>query len=318
MSKSKFNQKFLLIAFFGVLLIAVLWPVAEQEQSAATAIPIAKPTAGETYLANLKTHLKAKVQQASASAVEKIASTANDLGVNNKEVKQYMDEFRDLFQDAGSLDYDKAKELVEKRKNRSTAMATEMAAMGEAAVPSILDAYQNATSGKEKLLLIDALVKNNNPAAVNALETIVNEEKNFSYRETAAQAIANLSGDEAEYAVANMLSEQADSRLKVIAVQALAKYPNSLPLLIENISDGDDKAVQLEAVRSVGLIHNAESMSALQHIIAEHSNLDVRKQAIMELARSFGSEASETLNQLAANSDSEISASAKRALNLIH
>ena len=247
---------------------------------------------------------------------DNVGAKGANLNVDS-ELETLIAEFRSLYGDAGSLDFDAAKKQVTARKDKTQLLVSKMSALGLAGIPGLLQAYANAVKGKEKLFLIDSLSGVNNDAGVSALEQILKIEQVFSYQEYALKHIAEHKSAEAVEILSNVLNTNEDLRLRIGAIHALTENKEALPLFIDRIANDQDEKVRIEIVRAIGLNSSPEGFLALQETIALQNSITLKKYAIMELARSYGNEAKPILEILLNDSDSQVSQSAQRAIKLI-
>ena len=231
------------------------------------------------------------------------------------EVQVSLEELRALYTDAGALDWDAARNLIEDRKKRVADLERHLADLGDGSARALAEALKAAILTRDKLLLARALGKSGDSDAVAALEALLQGEEGHSVRAEMVAALGRRGDSESTQVLAGLLDPKEDPRLRVAAVHALSGREEALGTLAGVVGTDDDLTVRLEAIRSVGRIGSDGALDLL-HTIADSQEIPrLREQAIQEMARSYPFTALPALESLVNDADETIRASVVLALS---
>lgn len=224
-------------------------------------------------------------------------------------------ELREVFGPAGSLDYDAAKALVEQRKARVQAIEARLAGMGEPGARESVAAYRAAGTMRERMALVHGLAGNPDPAAAEAMTTLLAEEEGFSMRREIVVALGRSDGPDADQGLVAALGFD-DPRVRMAAVAGFAGREGGLDRLAALALSDPAREVRLEAVRVIGVTGGDAALAALAGLTGSEEQR-LRIQVVQELARSFGAAALPSLQPLLDDPDVQVRSSVIQALGRI-
>ena len=233
-------------------------------------------------------------------------------------VARAIEELRALYGFAGALDSDAALALIEKRNAATDALVARLAGLGSAAVDPILSAYADATTGREKLMLIRALADNPSPEAAKGLATLLETEDTYSYRRALIEALGDSKAPGAAELLAETLASADDPRARIAAVKALGEGQVGTDALIARIDTDPDVNVRVAALGRLAEVAGDAAQPVLDRLAASgDTEPRVRAAAIQAIARSFPNGAIDLLGRLASDDHASVRSAVVTALERI-
>ncbi|HVM61422.1 MAG TPA: HEAT repeat domain-containing protein [Verrucomicrobiae bacterium] len=223
-----------------------------------------------------------------------------------------------LYAYAGALKWNDAKALVDRRKEQTKALETQLAGLGEGGAAAIAAAYKETDDAHAKLMFIHALGGIQDPAADTTLQAMLNGETTFSYQREIIMALGQRQDAESVAILGQVLANQTDSQLRFASVQALSGQPAALPVLTQLFQTETNPEVQKQMILAIGATHNDAAQSALAGIAEGSTDIAIRETAIQELARVFGGGALGVFSQLLDDPNEAIRANAVTAVAQVH
>jgi hypothetical protein len=233
-------------------------------------------------------------------------------------VGEAVEKLRALYGFAGSLNQAEARALIERRRTATAAIVARLANTNGAGIQGIGDAYRSAESGKEKLMLIEALRENPDPAAPTMMAELYASEESFSYRRALIEGVGGSSAPNAAEVAATFASEATDARERVSAIKALPMTEESVSALVARVETDADLSVRISAVGRLSKIGGEAAFAALGKVVgAADDPVRLRAAAVQAIARTYPSQALATLDPLAQDPNVRVRAAVVRALEQI-
>lgn len=234
-------------------------------------------------------------------------------------VTKAVDELRALYGFAGSLNQAEARALIERRRTATAAIVAALSKADAAGIQAIADAYRAAESGKEKLMLIQALSENPSPEAARAMADLFQTEETFSYRRALIDGIGGSTAPNAKEIAATLVADAPDARERVSALKALPSEASSVPTLIASAQGDPDVSVRISAVTHLAQIGGQDALATLDALVGgAEEPVRLRAAAVQALARAYPDQALATLEPLVADPQSRVRAAVVRALERIN
>jgi len=233
-----------------------------------------------------------------------------------QKVKDITGQHDGIFGFAGELNYEQAKALSTQRMAQVQALIEQLKALGPGGARAMLDVYKENPGTRESLAMIEALAYIDDPEAIKVLAQLYDSDSKYSLLREIVGSMGHRPEAETVAVLSGILDSQSDERLRAAAVQALSGRPESYDALWTVIrSPSESSDVRAEAIRSMGLIADEKSMTALTQVAAESGYaLPLRKSAIQELGRSYGEESIPSLQMLMESPEESIRQNVVRSL----
>src|SRR5260221_1480132 len=274
----------------------------------------------QTQSSGSSSRAPANLNQPGLAAPGLTARTANPAKVEQvpaaRDVETLVKDFDSLFALSAGAAADR--DLLGRRQLAGRELLTTLSNLGEGGSRSIAQAFKQTDALRDKRLLAQSLGKIQDSQAVPVLKELLSSESGFYERKELIASLAHRTEPAAIEPLSAVLTSQQQGGLQFSAVQGLAGRAEALPVLTATIENGNDQAVRLEAIRSVGLIRNDAAKNELI-TLAQGASLEsiIRQTAIQELRRSFGPGAQDVLQTLSNDSEPAIRDTATQALAML-
>jgi len=258
------------------------------------------------------------VGERSAELVRAPAPSEAEVAAARDGVEKTLTELRELYGYAGALDTEAARALIAKRRAATDVLVRRLVAYGAAGVNPTIDAYASAETGREKLLLIEALGANPSTAAAEGLSGLLAGESAFSYRRAMVEALGESLAPNADGILAGIATTADDPRTRTAAIKSLAAGPDATAALMARVDADPDVDVRIAALTRLSELGGDGAEAALGRVAGQpEAGTRVRAAAIVGLARAFPGGAVEVLTPLVGDEQPAVRAAVVTALERV-
>jgi HEAT repeat protein len=211
-------------------------------------------------------------------------------------------------------------ERYRERQAKIEDLLNRLKALGEEAVPHIMETLKAEKDINNKIFLIRGLAGIGGEQAMANLATLLKEDRNYVIKRTIITNLAEQKRNDVYEILRDALTNEQDFRVKIIIMRELTeeKRGDITNLLTDLIRKDQDRNVRLEAIRSLGKLGDQSNSQILEELIRNDRDLLVRQNAIMTHARLNKEQSLPILEDLLRNEQNiRIRASAVLALSQV-
>jgi len=208
---------------------------------------------------------------AATPTVTRAASGSDAAAAEAKRLDAQLAEWRHLHRPIGQLSQAETEALIAQREALAEALAAAIGSLSD--FDSVLERYEDAAV-RDQLVFIDGLGRSGDPAAVDALEQLYDENEGYTERSHILRSLGDSPADGHTDLLLSEMTGADDERLQQLAAQGLYGEASAVDALAAVAADTSQPMnTRLEAIHSMGTADGADDALAA---LANSDELEAR------------------------------------------